>query len=274
MIDQCFFFVCRILTPTQTMTTSQVHKNPLHSGDLVSSPGAEEADSIAEIRTKFESGKYEVVEAPNILQIDYSGVYEHKNGLVQNVIQSLERQQRWKEERMLNNKLKAHGYGEYDLSIGFINTKYFESRDEFDRLYSKEWTCSDNEGEEDLDYSGKYKIMDRISLEQALLYAFKITFSCDMEHYLSNREEMEQDLGRKLEELDVNDEALMKSMEADLFRKQVVKIFGEDWGNGDEETLQSGVTFNDFKVLHDDGNYMHASAIREDYYFIFYFVTS
>ncbi len=129
---------------------------------------------------------------------------------------------------MLNNKLKAHIYGDYDLSICLIVPSTSRSRDKFDLLYSKSFVFLEVRGQRDW-------IKSCISLEQALLYAFDVTPACNMEHHLVNSKEVETE-----------DEGQTEELELDLFRSQLVKIFGADPG------AKSGVMLNDFRVLHSD----------------------
>ena len=107
-----------------------------------------------------------------------------------------------------------------------INTKYFETREKLDALYSEEYPKDD-----------PVTKVERISLAEALKF-LTVTISSNMEYYLSNWDEMEKDLGRSLNNLDVNNEDLMQRLEAELFYNQAIKIFGEDVDGNDNITKE------------------------------------
>lgn len=215
-----------------------------------------------QITMNFESGSYSLMEVQRILEIDDSGVYVRKDGLCQNEMESLVNKN-WRRDKVLTPKLKASSYGDYCLTIGMIDAKYFESREKLDFLYAQEWRCSGR-----CDPDRPVTTFERISFEEALKF-LTVTLSCDMDFYLGNRDEMEKDLGRKLDNLDLNNNNVMKQLEEELFYYQTIKICGVN-----EEDEKPAVILRDFRRLYANGNEWFATAIRGEHYFIFYYVTS
>ena len=218
--------------------------------------------SAQDIITNFESGKYTLHQVPRLLDIEHSGVHVHKDGLQQDIIKSQEFIN-WLGNRVLIPKLKGSSYGDFYLDIGLIGTQYFESREKLDSLYANEWSDEDD----DPDDSEPPFMRERISLKEAL-ELLTVTISSNMDYYLANRAEMEKDLGKKLDSLDLSDESVLKQLEGQLFDNQMTKIFGE------EECDGVAVILTDFHLLFRDGNSAYATAKRGNYYWIFLYNTS
>jgi hypothetical protein len=149
---------------------------------------ASQQSVLAHVRRQFLSGALEVAtEAENILEADCTGVYVRDLGLPPNrALQARDQQpSHFNKMRMQCAKLKAHGYGDFSLSIGWISARYFESREQFDRLYAHLW-LRDFDGEEDEKESQlvPVKTVDRISLVPVLAEHFDITLSCSMDYYM------------------------------------------------------------------------------------------
>ena len=253
----------------------------LPSTQPLSSHSTAPGSSIKDIKAKLECGQYDFEDAPCLLQIDTLGVYVHKDGRNQNLIESLEGRTCWWDEMIRNNKLCADGFGDFEFSIAFIDKKYFESRDKHDFLFSNSWMDPDDSSEDEY----PVKTVKEISLERVLSDIFNITLSSSMRRDRFYQRKMEQALGRKLGELDFNNETLMNEIEAEFVGIEVLKIFGENPSNANEEalpkaiqtnavSLSSIVMFNDFRVLYEDGNSIFASALRRDLFFSFYFFVS
>jgi hypothetical protein len=153
--------------------------------------------SLAHVRRQFLSGAWEVAtEAQYILEAECSGVYVRPPEFPAATIRSLQAsvQPYFRTMRIPCAQLKAHGYGDYSLSIGVLSAQYFESRDEFDRLYADLWlTESDKEEEEEEEKTHAQskaqpkltpvKVADEISLVTALAEHFHVTLSCNMDYY-------------------------------------------------------------------------------------------
>ena len=203
--------------------------------------------------------------ASRVLQIDYEAVYVHKNGTFQGPAEwsSVDH---WLRDRLLLPKLKGDSYGEFNFMVELINTNYFDSRAKFDDVFEKGSSKDPS-----------VTMIECISLEE-VLKLMEVEFSCNMDYYLSNKEEMEKDLGRQLEKLDITNKDLMKQLDSELLYNQVMKIFGQEsvddsaieQSSGDE-TRQKFLNFREFHLLYSDGNYKIATARRGDYYVRFLF---
>jgi hypothetical protein len=147
------------------------------------------------------------------LNVEY--ILVNKNGKCPDEIKTLEDMD-WNENKPVTNKIKADSDGEWNCIIGMINRKYFDSREALDRLFV---------AIESVDRS-REKQFQQISLKQALEY-LNVRISCNMDYYLSNKKELEKDLNRQIDYLDLNDEIILKKLEAELFFKQMCELFGE-----------------------------------------------
>ncbi|XP_018014196.1 uncharacterized protein LOC108671210 [Hyalella azteca] len=220
----------------------------------------------SDARQKLESGTYSLMQAPLVMAVDSTNqVYLHKDGPNQDVVKCLQGQDDWSSDKVLTPKLKASSFGDYDFSLGLIPSIYFESREKFDSLYSQEWQDA-----EPFDPNKTVETVEKIPFEEALKQ-LTVTLSCNMEYYLANRDEMEQDLGRKLDSFNAEDESFMKRLERELFYNQVIKIVGE---SEDDDKATCSVMLKDFKNLFYDGNDTYATARRGDHYLIFQHATS
>jgi len=221
------------------------------------------------ILTNLELGVYSLMGAPRILVADRYGVFVHKDGPHQDDIKSLENMD-WDENHLNAPKLKASSYGDYDLTIGMISTVHFDTRELLDKLYVEDFTKDP-----------PISKVERISFEEAL-GLLTVSISCDMDYYLSNREEMDKDLDRKVDNFDPNNKHMMKELEAELFYKQSLKIFGEDEDNDDvpaeeaaDQTIcQKVLTLKEFHLLYSDGNNKIATARRGSSYILLFYGTS
>ncbi|CAG0905433.1 unnamed protein product, partial [Darwinula stevensoni] len=217
------------------------------------------------IKTCFEQGTYTVLLVPRVLTAEgaqRSGVYVHKDGLHLDEIKWFEDMD-WGRDRVLMPTLKTSSYGDYVLHVGLIDTKYFESREQLDSLYSKDWQDA-----EPCYPDATVTTVEQVSFREALKL-MTVDIWCDMDYFLANRDEMEKDLGRKLPNLDLDDKDLLKQLEDELFYKQSVKIFGRE--EGDDE--KSAVTFTDFRHLFFDGNERFGTARHGKHYVVFFHVT-
>lgn len=218
-------------------------------------------ESALEIITAgFESGKYSLTEVPLLLTIECkSCVYFNKDWPQQDELEALE-QEHW--NKVLAPKLKARIYPDTWLFIGVIHSMYFESRDKLDAVLSREWKTFDP------DYSKPVINYKEITFQDALSDLFSIKVWCNMDYYLSHDGEMEKDLGRKLKNIDSNNNSAMKDLENELFFKNSIDIFGNI--NDEEEKAKSAVIFRDFRLLYSGYDFKYATAERGDYYLIFF----
>ena len=54
----------------------------------------------------------------------------------------------WRSNKVLCEMLKCSGSDDYDFDFGFLKSEYFESRKEFDQLYSDLWVSCEEESNE------------------------------------------------------------------------------------------------------------------------------
>lgn len=217
---------------------------------------------IQTLKTKFENGTYKLRNVPPLLDLDNVAVHVHKDGLNQDLIES-QKSMNWSRDKVIAPKLIGSSYGEYYLHIQLIRTEYFESKERLDSLYEKE--CWRGVDPEDSDPPLK---REKASLEEAL-ELLTVTISCNIKYYLANRGEMEKDLGRKLDSLDLNDKNVLTQLEGELLYNQLISIFGES-----DDDIGGAIILTDFHILYSDGNYKFATAKRGNYYWIFYYETS
>lgn len=235
-----------------------------------------DGDSIKE---KLERGIYSLSRAPRILDMDVCGnIYVNRRGPYPDEKESLEDMD-WEEDKLRTQKLQADSDGEWNFLAGIINAKHFDSRESCDALFV---------GKNEPGHSLLSHVEHGISFKKALKL-LNVEISCNMDYYLSNKVEIENDLNRKLDaSIDLNDKVLVKKLEAELFYTLMCKLFGgseneeaisDSRPEVDDETLTTlfDKTFmlNEFHLLSsDDNNYKFATARRGNYYLLFFYVTS
>lgn len=213
------------------------------------------------VAANFESKTYSLRRVPRFLQIDPKGVHLHKDGRNQDEIKSQENLD-WTRDRVITPKLKGSSYGGYYFDIGMISTKYFESKEKLDSLYANECWSDAEPGDSETPIQ-----KEKISLDEAVKL-LTVTISCSMDYYLANRDEMEKDLGKKVDSLDLNDKNVLTQLEKELLYNQMTTIFGDDNDENGE------IILTDFHILFLDGNHAFATARRGNFYWIFYYCTS
>ncbi|CAF1196226.1 unnamed protein product [Adineta ricciae] len=146
-----------------------------------------DSNNTTSIKEKFEREIYLLDYIPRILEMDVTGVYMNKNGPYPDEVEALEHKN-WSKHKVSTLKLRASSYGDWEFSIEMINTKHFESREELDDLYVKEY--------ERITSSRCIKV-DIISIQKAVKL-FHIDFSCNMDWYLNNQNAIEENLNRRV----------------------------------------------------------------------------
>ena len=140
-----------------------------------------------------------------------------------------------------------------------ISEEYFQSRERFEELHAKNrWLpkeCLQNLNDK----------AQKISLAE-ILKKFGMEISCNLEFYLKNRQEIENDMNGEKVEFNLNDELSMRNLEVKLLEKQMQRIFGV-------EEIPDKIEFNDFKLLRHDGNTAYGSMQRGGNYFTFNYQT-
>ncbi|XP_018013557.1 uncharacterized protein LOC108670602 [Hyalella azteca] len=219
----------------------------------------------SDLQQNLENGTYRLNEAPTVIDIENNKINVNKDGFNLDVVKYFEGQENWNTKEIVNPKLKASSFGDYYCGLSLMPSSYFESREKFDYLYSLRW-----QGDPSFDPNDPVETIEKISLEKAL-ELLTVTLSCNMEYYLANRDEMEKDLGRKLDSFNAEDESSMKRLERELFYNQVIKIVGE---SEDDDKATFSVMLKDFRALFLEGNDNFATARRGDYYLLFHHATS
>ncbi|CAF0907638.1 unnamed protein product [Brachionus calyciflorus] len=126
-----------------------------------------------------------------------------------------------------SEKLKARLAGDWQLLISKIKCKHFESKDSLDDFFIKE----EFELEEPPQICGQ--TIEKISIENAI-EQFVIEFKCNMDYYLNNQQEIENDLGRKIYLNSIlNNKTNLEHLEKELFYITMCKLFGENGDPGD-----------------------------------------
>ncbi|XP_018007225.1 uncharacterized protein LOC108665023 [Hyalella azteca] len=220
----------------------------------------------SDVQQKLENRTLSLALAPMVMGIDTDDkTYVNKDGFNLDVLKYLQEQEMWYKNEVLNPKLKASSFGDYYCALMFMPSRYFESREKLDYLYSHVW-----HGDSSFDPNEPVETIEKIPFEEALKL-LTVTLSCNMEYYLANWDEMEKDLGRKLDSFNPEDESFTKGLERELFYNQVIKIIGE---SEDDDKATFSVMLKDFRALFLEGNDNFATARRGDNYLLFHHVTS
>ena len=222
-------------------------------------------------KEQFESQEYDMFSIPRVLDMDNDKVSINKKGLYPNELESmLKNEEDWEDsDLVLTEKLKVSSCGDWQSHIDMINKIHFESRDKFDNILMRR--CK-------LTIPKDIKNIERISIQNALKQLY-ITLTINMDYYLEDRNRIETELNRKISDLDLKDDKTRKRIEQELFYAQMCKIIGvaETDDNIDDLTNEDTIyeksfVLKDFRLLADDGNFMHATAQRGNYYLVFFYV--
>ncbi len=242
-------------TPSRTPTMASATINP--------------TSFSCQLRHDLFSGKLEMADLPQIMEINSSGVYVHRDGSRgQELMQCLKSKgQDWMAAKVAVKNLGGTGPGDFTFNVGFILMEHFESRSQFDEHFSCEWQWPDDPKDPAENYVERDGKKESASFEEVLEF-FRVRLDCNMNYY-KDHANVEQDLGRKVD----NREMDSKLLECELRAKAVSTLF--DLGDDDdvEGRGRSGggqVTFSNFQPLWSDGNDTFASARRGRYYFTFH----
>jgi hypothetical protein len=214
------------------------------------------------IREKFESREYELAFVPRIILLENDQVFINVNGAYPDEIESLEKSGFDNTFMKETTKLKVTDLGDTQFYIGMIHERHFESREKLDEMYLRE------NGETMFE---EMRNIPLISLRN-VLESYPIQLSVNLDYYLKDVAEFENDLCEK---------STLIKLEQELFYKQMCTLFGEIGNENDaikcqdDETIYEK-TFNlkDFRLLYIDGNSQSATAKRGNYYLLFSYATS
>ncbi len=222
-----------------------------------------------QLRCDLFSGKLEMGDLPQIVEINSSGVYVHRDGSRgQDLMQCLKSKgQDWMAAKVAVKNLGGTGPGDFTFNVGFILMEHFESRSQFDEHFSCEWQWPDDPKDLAENYVERDGEKESASFEEVLEF-FRVGLDCNMNYY-KDHTDVERDLGRKVD----NREMDLKPLERELRAKAVSALFDLSDDNDVEGGGGSGgghVTFSNFRPLWSDGNDTFASARRGRYYFTFH----
>jgi hypothetical protein len=111
------------------------------------------------IKEKLEKHEFLLEYATCILDMNNRRVLVNKDAPNPNELASFEDYNSyWKEVRVLTQKLKVESYGDWELSVAVVNTKYLENRQTLDRLFLAQY------GKE-----AEIKQFGRVSIRDAIL---------------------------------------------------------------------------------------------------------
>jgi hypothetical protein len=214
------------------------------------------------IKEKFEKNIFKLSNIPRLFLIDYGNVLVNKDAPYPNEIESLEELD--SESNFVETEKLIAENRDAQLTIGIISVKHFASRNELDEIYLK----SINKKE----YSKK---IEKISINKAF-ELLDVDVSCNIGYYFNNRQELEKDLNRKVNESELKEGKL----EQELFYKLMCKWFGNEIEsfddissdeNKDDKVYGKAYMLKDFRVYYST-NYSYATAQRDEYYLIFEYV--
>ena len=199
------------------------------------------------IQTKLEDGSFDICDAPCLLYgaVAY-GVSMDIDGLDKDELQAFIDgfEDSWRRQTM-NRKLQVEGHGDYAVWISWSSTKHFQSREKMDAMFVQA---------SEYDYDPAISTRESVSLEEAL-DSFDVTLFCNWKYFEDNPDEQ-----RKLPAGDP------EQQKAAILKTELAKLFQQD--------TVAEIMFNDFRILHEDGNDTFATAQRGDKYFMFRFGTS
>ena len=155
------------------------------------------------IKEKFEKGIYELEYIPRILEIEYGNLKINKYAPYPNEIESLEKLNFTDNLNLVDTQKLISPHSDSEFSVGIINKQHFESREKLDSLFIKGY---------DVAFSKKF---DKISINKAF-ELLNVDVSCHMKYYLDHVEEIEKDLSRKVNVIELN-ETNNKKLEQELF---------------------------------------------------------
>ena len=176
---------------------------------------------------------------PHLLEISHSGVFIKSDGAC-----------------VKCEKFKAKSHGDYIFYIQVISMNRFANREKFDEAVKPK--CRRVEMRINKNHAA-------ISIEKAIKL-LNVNIECNMSFYLSNRDEIEKDLKRQISEAELS----TPMIEKELFLNLMCKIFKSERKDQDENIF----ILKEFHVIDSDGNEKIATAIRDENYVIFTYLTS
>jgi hypothetical protein len=215
------------------------------------------------LKEKFKKEIYKLDNVPRLLYMDSSDVFVNKHAPYPNEIDSLN-SFNWHENKVRTEKLKCTSYSCWEFIVEAINSAYFDSREKLDDLFVPKESRTE---------SSSCFNLNKISINDAF-DILNVKVRCNMDYYLKHPEEMEKDLSRKIKDEEFNSPML----EQELFYTLMCKILGDsepsdklDQASIDETSFGQVFMLKDFHLLSNDGNIIHATAKRGDFYLLFFY---
>lgn len=268
-IIKCILINCSYLPNLRSATTSLKARVAIMS-TTTTTPTPNRSSDLESIRDKFETNVYNLLELQELISMDHEGVYVNEEAPNQDIINFYEHLNNTDKEKgnVPTQKLKATGHADWGFSVRKLPVSYFRSRDVLEELM-----ISKKHRHE----SKKYCIQAAKMSMREIMNWFFVSCSCNMQYYLANKSELEADLGRSLSvDFNATDDLEVRRLEQELFYVNMCKIFGTG-GDEDDKVEPDGkqilydksYMLKDFSVISFDGNEMHATAVRDNNYFIF-----
>ena len=154
------------------------------------------------------------------------------------------------------SKFLVESSGDWELVVYVSYVKDFTSREEFD-----EWSVSK--------FLRNYEVFEKEIVFEEALCILHVDFSLNTNYYLDKRDEVENDLNRKL----TNSENLTDKLPAkELLYKQLCKLFGEN-NNRSTSNNEYDYILEDFHYF-ENMSYDNATAKQGEYYLRFEYYSS
>lgn len=216
---------------------------------------SEMTDTEISIREKLLNQTYNLYSSPRVIYMDSFSTRVNKYAPNIDEVKSFEDYD-WERDSVDCPKLTGDSCGEWEFKISMLKSAYFKSKEEFELLYVPYRIISNI----DCCYYEKIPIEEAISI-------LGLDISVNFDYYMKNREKLRADLGREISNDIIQDKTTRKSIEKELFYKQMVKLFG-DSDNAVSLDTDGRLMIKNFRILYYDGNLNWAIAERGDHYLI------
>lgn len=225
------------------------------------------------VREKLERKIYDIEACPRILFLKRDEISVNKKAPHPDAVESFENLD-WARDGVVTKKLKASSWGNWQFDVSEISKEHFESREKMEDLFIEESLRTFSQS--------ACVSFERISLPKIAKLMDLNEFTANMDFYMSNRKEMEKDLGRPVGDADLKDNS--KRLEQELFYNQMRKLLGSVDDDFDVVKSQTEIVddldhhygktliVRDFKILSADGNNKYATGSRGDFYLLFTFM--
>lgn len=230
--------------------------------------------SDEEMKKRFSDHTYSVRRAPLALFLVDGKIYHFAKDDVRRKDPMTLLEGDWDFEEVENPKLKVNFYPLSKLQVNVINKKFFQSRDDFDKLSHESMFESFKFEKRRVERLGTVSFTDAME-------KFDCAISCNMDYYLSHREEIKKDC--KLDEFQpmskiskfekfLPQNYYLKQVEKGLFFKLLKDIFGDE--EDEEEGKEQTVILRDFRLVLPEDEFKIGTAERGDYYIGFFYLYS